>query len=254
MSKYRFALVSWAEGPDKDQTSIIPISWIIDFDPADTDKKYFVECRSTNQKKPASGWPVEHAVVLQLAEKEATLRAAERELYPEDMAGKRVRKAKCLDFGEEDTTSTGNKASGSGNPKQKKAKVAAQRRAEEELLSEDRAELSSQESDLTRDLQSQIKALQKENAKLRNMVVKEIPGLLVGVRKLVSINNPTTKDVVDPDAESDGPGETSLYTPCRPSQSVSDQMVDQHQEMMSAALIVSGDQDTQMTPRDISLD
>ncbi len=53
-----------------------------------------------------------------IVEKEATLRAAERELYPEDMAGKRVRKAKCLDFGEEDTTSTGNKASGSGNPKQ----------------------------------------------------------------------------------------------------------------------------------------
>ncbi len=69
MSKYRFALVSWAEGPDKDQTSIIPVSWIIDFDPADTDKKYFVECRSTNHKKPTSGWPVEHAVVLQLAGK-----------------------------------------------------------------------------------------------------------------------------------------------------------------------------------------
>lgn len=52
-----------------------------------------------------------------IVEKEATLRAAERELYPADMPGKRVRKAKCLDFGDEDT-STGNKASGSGNPKQ----------------------------------------------------------------------------------------------------------------------------------------
>lgn len=50
-------------------------------------------------------------------EKEATLRAAERELYPDNMSGKRVRKAKHLDFGDEDT-STGNKASGSGNPKQ----------------------------------------------------------------------------------------------------------------------------------------
>lgn len=54
----------------------------------------------------------------------------------------------------------------------------------------------------------------------------EIPALLVDVRKLVSINNATNKDVVDrptkdvddPDAESDGPGETSLSTPCRPSQ------------------------------------
>lgn len=34
MSKYKFALVSWAEGDDKEQTSMIPISWIIDFDPA----------------------------------------------------------------------------------------------------------------------------------------------------------------------------------------------------------------------------
>ncbi|KAI7801273.1 hypothetical protein IRJ41_002698 [Triplophysa rosa] len=93
-------------------------------------------------------------------EKEATLRAAERELYPGSMPGKRARKAKFLDFGDEDT-STGNKASGF-------------RQAEEELLSEDsqfRAESSSQENnDLTRDLQSQIKALQKENTKLRNMV------------------------------------------------------------------------------------
>lgn len=69
MSRYRFALVSWAKGPDKDTTSIVPISWIIDFDPADTDKTYFVECRSTNHKKPASGWPIEHAFVLQLAGK-----------------------------------------------------------------------------------------------------------------------------------------------------------------------------------------
>ncbi|KAL7390031.1 hypothetical protein ABVT39_024802 [Epinephelus coioides] len=45
------------------------------------------------------------------------------------------------------------------------------------------------------------------------------------MRKLVSIYNTTNKDVddlptkdVDPNAESDGPGETSLCTPCRPSQ------------------------------------
>ncbi|KAJ8006559.1 hypothetical protein DPEC_G00108500 [Dallia pectoralis] len=168
MSKYRFALVSWAKGPDKDQTSIIPISWIIDFDPADTEKTYFVQCRTTNHKKPINGWPVEHAVVLQLAEKEATLRTAERQLYPDNMPCKRVRKAKCLDFGDEDT-SNGDKAFGSVNPKQKKVKVAAQRQAEEDLLSEDSqfisgpAESSSQENNnLTRTLQSQIKALQKE--------------------------------------------------------------------------------------------
>ncbi|KAJ7990689.1 hypothetical protein DPEC_G00303000 [Dallia pectoralis] len=63
--------------------------------------------------------------------------------------------------------------------KRKKAKVAAQRQAEKDLLSEDSqfisgpAESSSQENNnLTRTLQSQIKALQKENTKLRNMVVK----------------------------------------------------------------------------------
>lgn len=50
-------------------------------------------------------------------DKEATLRAAERELYPNNMPGKGARKAKRLDFGDEDT-STGDKASGSGNPKQ----------------------------------------------------------------------------------------------------------------------------------------
>ncbi|KAM9385818.1 uncharacterized protein KZ484_007388 [Pholidichthys leucotaenia] len=55
----------------------------------------------------------------------------------------------------------------------------------------------------------------------------EIPALLVEVRKLVSFNTTTTtnKDVDnhptkhadEPYAESDGPGETSLCTPCRPS-------------------------------------
>lgn len=50
-------------------------------------------------------------------EKEALLRAAEWELYPDNMPGKRARKAKRLDFGDENT-STGAKASGSGNPKQ----------------------------------------------------------------------------------------------------------------------------------------
>ena len=70
MSRKRFALVSWVKGPDKDKTSIIPISWIIDFDPdSATNTAYLVECRTTNSKKPADGWPVEYAVVLQLAGK-----------------------------------------------------------------------------------------------------------------------------------------------------------------------------------------
>ncbi|XP_073718571.1 uncharacterized protein [Misgurnus anguillicaudatus] len=54
----------------------------------------------------------------------------------------------------------------------------------------------------------------------------EIPALLVDVRKLVSISTTTnkdvedhsTKDVNDPNAESDSPGETSICTPSRPSQ------------------------------------
>ena len=49
-------------------------------------------------------------------DKEATLKAAERELYSDTMPDKRVRKPKRLDIGDEDT-STGNKDSGSGNPK-----------------------------------------------------------------------------------------------------------------------------------------
>ena len=69
MTEYRFALVSWAKGPDRDKTSIIPTSWIIDFDAANTDQTYLVECRTSNRKKPANGWSVEEAHVLQLAGK-----------------------------------------------------------------------------------------------------------------------------------------------------------------------------------------
>lgn len=69
MSKFRYALVSWTKGPDKGAVSIVPTSWIVDFDPADTSKTYLVECRMANTKKPANGWQVEDAVVLQLAGK-----------------------------------------------------------------------------------------------------------------------------------------------------------------------------------------
>lgn len=70
MPKFKFALVSWANGPDKDKTSIIRISWLIDFDPAaTTDTTSLVECRTTNSKKPVNGWPVEDAVVFSVAGK-----------------------------------------------------------------------------------------------------------------------------------------------------------------------------------------
>lgn len=73
MLKFRFALVSWANGPDKDKTSIIRISWLIDFDPvATTDTISLVECRTTNSKKPANGWPVEDTVVYSVAGKSVT--------------------------------------------------------------------------------------------------------------------------------------------------------------------------------------
>ncbi|XDV21803.1 hypothetical protein PO909_026823 [Leuciscus waleckii] len=71
-----------------------------------------------------------------------------------------------------------------------------------------------------------VQQYQFEPESKNGMFLNEIPALLVDVRKLVSINNTTNKDIVDrstkdvddPDAESDGPGETSLCTPCRPSQ------------------------------------
>lgn len=65
MRKYRVALVSWTKGPDKDKSSIIPDSWIINFDKDDTnDRTFLVECQTTNSKKP-----FEDAKALQLAGK-----------------------------------------------------------------------------------------------------------------------------------------------------------------------------------------
>ncbi|KAL7873541.1 hypothetical protein AOLI_G00126120 [Acnodon oligacanthus] len=55
-------------GPHKDTISIVPTSWIIDFDPTDTSRAYPLECHMTNTKKPVNGWQVKQAVVLQLAE------------------------------------------------------------------------------------------------------------------------------------------------------------------------------------------
>ncbi|KAL7866986.1 hypothetical protein AOLI_G00148000 [Acnodon oligacanthus] len=179
MAKYRYALVSWTKGPDKDAISIVPTSWIIDFDPTDTSRAYIVECRMTNTKNPANGWQVEQAVVLQLAEKESTLKSVEQKLLNMDMPQdhKRPRKPKRLFFDEDEDTETNCEIAG-----KKKPKLAAQRQAEEEILSEDNQlspgiqspeECSSNESaGQIRDLQIQLKALQKENTRLRHMVVK----------------------------------------------------------------------------------
>lgn len=74
---------------------------------------------------------------------------------------------------------------------QKKVKVAAQRRVEEELLHEDSqfspSSASQESDDGTRDLQSQIKSLKKENFKLRNMVVKGMYKVLGYLKKKKSV-------------------------------------------------------------------
>ncbi|XP_029941309.1 uncharacterized protein LOC115396247 isoform X2 [Salarias fasciatus] len=175
-------------------------------------RTYLVECRVANGKKPANGWQVEPAVVLQLAEKESTLRSAERELLKVDKPkhDKRPRKPKRL-FHEEDDEET------APIPK-KKPKLAAQRRADEEILSEDNqlrpvqnpGESSSMENaDQIRVLQNQVRALQKENTRLRNMVVKEIPTLLMEMKNVLANRSPMDLRQVE------GEGET---TPCKPSE------------------------------------
>ncbi len=65
----KFALVSWSKGKDKDALSIVPVNWIVDFDPENSKKEYLIECRSIGGKRPTNGWPVETAHILQLAGK-----------------------------------------------------------------------------------------------------------------------------------------------------------------------------------------
>ncbi|KAK5932413.1 hypothetical protein CgunFtcFv8_004116 [Champsocephalus gunnari] len=138
-----------------------------------------------NTKKPVNGWQVEHAVVLQLAEKESTLKTAERELFKADTPkdNKRSRKPKRL-FGDDDEEQD-IIPSGDGDceiPKKKKPTLAAQRRTEEEIITEEKqlaqgtrrpGESSSNEKTQIRELQSQVKTLQKENSRLCNMLVKD---------------------------------------------------------------------------------
>ena len=61
--------MSWSKGNDKGALSIVPINWVIEFDPENTEKENLVECRSIGVKKPTNGWPVESAHILQLAGK-----------------------------------------------------------------------------------------------------------------------------------------------------------------------------------------
>ncbi|MEQ2178372.1 hypothetical protein GOODEAATRI_013313, partial [Goodea atripinnis] len=64
----KFALVSWSKGKDKDALSIIPVNWIVDFDPENSKKEYLIECRSIGGRRPTNGWLVEPAHILQLAD------------------------------------------------------------------------------------------------------------------------------------------------------------------------------------------
>lgn len=89
----KFALVSWSKGKDKDALSIVPVNWIVDFDPENSKKEYLIECRSIGGKRPpTNGWSVETAHILQLAEKESTLKTAEQKLLQEDLPKSKKRK------------------------------------------------------------------------------------------------------------------------------------------------------------------
>ncbi|KAL6487602.1 hypothetical protein MHYP_G00042280 [Metynnis hypsauchen] len=48
MAKYRHAFVSRTKGPDKDAISIVPTSWIIDFDPTVTSRTHYRHLQSTS--------------------------------------------------------------------------------------------------------------------------------------------------------------------------------------------------------------
>ncbi|KAI9516383.1 hypothetical protein NQZ68_017586 [Dissostichus eleginoides] len=126
MSNYRYALASWTQGPDRDAVK-----------------------------------------------KESTLKTAERELLKADTPKdhKRPRRPKRLfdDDEEQDIIPSGDRNCES--PKKKKPTLAAQRRTEEEIITEEKqlaqrtrspGESSSNENTQIRELQSQVKTLQKD--------------------------------------------------------------------------------------------
>ncbi|KAL7891097.1 hypothetical protein AOLI_G00005730 [Acnodon oligacanthus] len=109
---------------------------------------------------------------------------------------KRPRKPKHLFFDEDEDTETNCEIAG-----KKKPKLASQRQAEEEILSEDNQLApgiqspegcsSNESAGQIRDLQILVKALQKENTRPRHMVVKEIPSLLADMKKVLLKSNLT---------------------------------------------------------------
>ncbi|XP_042630006.1 uncharacterized protein LOC109107999 isoform X1 [Cyprinus carpio] len=165
----------------------------------DTSRTYLVGCRFANIKKPVNGWQAEYPVVLQFAE--STLKSAERDLIKADTPKdpKRLRKLNRLFIENEDSTLTG--YTNCHIPRKKKLKLAAQRRAENDILSEANQftpAIQSPEESLMNEfaaqiieLQKQVKALQKKNRRLHNMVVQEIPALLVDMRQILNEKNPT---------------------------------------------------------------
>ena len=53
--KIKFALVSLTKGEDKDALSIVPVYWIVDFDPQNCHKDFLVECCNLGGKRPTNG-------------------------------------------------------------------------------------------------------------------------------------------------------------------------------------------------------
>jgi hypothetical protein len=66
----KFALIQWSSGTDEGKFSVVPINWIIDYNELDNDddKEWLVEWQ-TGKKKPASGWSVHDARVLDTSSK-----------------------------------------------------------------------------------------------------------------------------------------------------------------------------------------
>ncbi|XP_060738433.1 uncharacterized protein LOC132855376 [Tachysurus vachellii] len=203
----KFALVSWSKGKDKDALSIVPVNWIVDFDPENSKKEYLIECRCIGGKRPTNGWTVETAHILQLAENESTLKTAEQKLLQEDLPKskkrKRVPNKLYLDTQEVEQVA-----------KKKNYRLIAARQSELEVLRQEEPNLSPVGTSLealeeeiralreenkrlqdqqsvgssaaSKDLETQVKALHKENTRLCKMAVKEIPSLLAAVRTLIS--------------------------------------------------------------------
>ncbi|XP_060729478.1 uncharacterized protein LOC132847992 [Tachysurus vachellii] len=203
----KFALVSWSKGKDKDALSIVPVNWIVDFDPENSKKEYLIECRCIGGKRPTNGWTVETAHILQLAENESTLKTAEQKLLQEDLPKskkrKRVPNKLYLDTQEVEQVA-----------KKKNYRLIAARQSELEVLRQEEPNLSPVGTSLealeeeiralreenkrlqdqqsvgssaaSKDLETKVKALHKENTRLCKMAVKEIPSLLAAVRTLIS--------------------------------------------------------------------